>query len=161
IAEDQGISDVHLARVERISAGNWNNTNAWIGADVPDATQDAFVRQAGAVTLDVNASVKSLVVAGGSSVDAAGFRLDSAGDITFDGGAISVGAGGVVSADAIKGDPATLTAAAGSTIQFNNFTKGTSSATAATFNGNVTIGVGFSTNLVTFNPDAITAWNVG
>lgn len=163
IAEDQGINNVHLERVARISSGNWNNTNAWIGADIPDATQDAFVRQAGAVTLDVNASVKSLVVAGGSSVDAAGFRLDSAGDITFDGGAISVGAGGVVSADAIKGDPATLTAAAGSTIQFNNFTKGTSSATAATFNGNVTIGVGSSTDLVTFNPDAdaITAWNVG
>ena len=162
IAEDQGISDVHLARVDRISAGNWNNTNAWIGADVPDATQDVYVRSAAAVTLDVNASVKSLDVRGGSTVDAAGFQLAAAGDLRFDGGAISVAAGGSISADAIHGNPANLTTAAGSSIQFNNFTRGASLATAATFNGNVAIGVGSSTSLLTFNPDnSIATWNVG
>ncbi len=144
IAEELGVSNVHLARVGRISAGNWNNTNAWIGADVPDATQDAYVRSAVAVTLDVNASVKSLVVDGGGSVDATGFQLTSTGEVKFDGGAISVGAGGKLVADAIHGDPATLTTTAGSTIEFNNFTRGASSATAATFNGNVSLGHGAS-----------------
>lgn len=161
IAKVLDINNVRLQRVGRIGSGNWNNTNSWIGADVPDATQDAYVNQAGLVTLDVNASVKSLVVDGGSGVDAAGFQLSSAGDLRFDGGAISVGAGGAVSADAISGDPATLTTAAGSTIQFNNFTEGASSATAATFNGSVTIGVGSSTDDVTFNPNAITDWTIG
>ncbi len=168
--------------MSRLTAGNWNDTNAWIGADVPDATQDAYVSSAGAVTLDMNATVKSLVVSGGSSVDVTGFQLASTGDMTlvggtlsvgaggvasasnirFDSGAISVGAGGEIVADAIHGDPATLNTAAGSTVEFNNFTRGASSATAATFNGNVTIGVGAKDDPpVTFNPDTITAWNVG
>lgn len=161
IAEEQDITNVKLARVGRISAGNWNNTNAWIGADVPDATQDAYISQAGAVTLDVNASVKSLNVRGGGSVDATGFQLVSTGDITFDGGAITAGAGALVKAEALHGDPATLTTAAGSTIEFNNFTRGASSATAATFNGSVKIGFGDGENLVSFNPNAIATWMIG
>ena len=153
------INNVRLQRVGRIFHGNWNNTNSWIGADVPDATQDAYVHQAATVTLDVNASVKSLIVSGGSDVDAASFRL-AAGDIRFDGGALSAGAGGAISADAIHGDPAQLYTAAGSTIEFNDFTRGASSATAATFNGNVTIGIG--SGVPTFNPDTtITAWTIG
>ena len=211
IAENQGINNVHLVRVERISAGNWNNTNAWIGADVPDATQDAYVRQGGAVTLDVNASVKSLLI-DSSTVDVQGRALTSGGDVNLVNGTLAVGAGGSIisagdveivggtiaadgsitsgdvklvdgtiavgaggsiksgdvnivngslsvasggslTADKIDGDPATLTTAAGSTVEFNNFTRGTSSATAATFNGNVKIGVGDSEELVTFNPD--------
>lgn len=180
-ALEQDITDVKLARVARISAGNWNDTNAWIGADVPDATQDAYVRQGGAVTLDVNANVKSLSVSGGSSVDAAGFQLVSASDLRLAGGSLSVGTGGKVSAvniqydlgtlsagaggtfsvDSFHGDPATLSTAAGSTVEFNDFTRGASSATAATFNGNVKIGVGDGGELVTFNPNAIATWNIG
>ncbi len=161
IAEELGVSNVHLARVGRIDDGNWNDTNAWIGADVPDVTQDAYVRNAGPVTLDVNAAVKSLDVGGGSSVDATGWQLASSGDIKFDGGAIIAGAGSVVTADAFHGDPATLTTAPGSAVEFNNFTRGASTATAATFNGNVTIGVGDSENFVTFNPNEIATWHVG
>jgi autotransporter-associated beta strand protein len=246
IAEDQGISDVKLARVTRISAGNWSDANAWIGGDVPSAAQDAYVTQGGTVSLDVNASVKSLLI-DNSTVDAQGRALTSGGDVKLVGGTLAVGAGGSItsagdidiahgtidaggsitsggdvklvdgtisvgaggsitsgdvnivsgtlsvasggsvsadkingdinivngslsvasggsiSANKIDGDPATLTTAAGSTVEFNNFTRGISSATAATFNGNVTIGVGASTDAAaTFNPDtAIATWTIG
>ena len=99
-----------------------------------------------AVTLDVNASVKSLVVDGGSSVDATGFQLASAGDIKFDGGAISQARAGVSRPTRSTAIPRHSPPLAGSTVEFNNFTRGASSATAATFNGNVKIGVGDSEN---------------
>ena len=160
IANVLEINDVRLQRVPRATLGNWSDASKWIGGDVPDVTQDVNVHSAGLVTLDMNANVKSLTLTGNGIVDAAGFRLASAGAIQFDEGVLSVGAGGTISADTIQGNPAYLFAAAGSTVEFNDFTRGASSATAATFNGNVQIGFGDGEELVTFNPNAIATWNV-
>jgi autotransporter-associated beta strand protein len=162
IAEDQGISDVKLARVGRISAGAWSNNNAWIGADVPDATQGAYVTQGGTVSLDVDASVKSLTIDNSSTVATLTRALTSAGDVNIVDGTLAVSAGGSLSADKIDGDPASLTTAAGSTVRFNQFTRGSSSATSATFNGSVAIGNGLSNmSPITFASGPIASWTVG
>jgi autotransporter-associated beta strand protein len=161
VAEDQGITDVHLARVGRIAAGDWSNASAWIGADVPDSSQGAYVTQGGAVLLDVDANVKSLRVSGGSTVNAQTLNLSAAGTINYDGGSLAVGIGGAISAEKFEGDPAALTTTAFSTVRFSDFTPGVSSTTAVTFNGNVGIGLGVPDLVpVTFDPSALADWNI-
>ena len=79
IAEDQGITDVQLARVGRISTGEWSDTNAWIGGAVPDATQDVYItRPGGNVTVDVDAQAQNLLVA-----PATASAHSSAGELPF------------------------------------------------------------------------------
>lgn len=70
IAEDQGLSTVHLARVDRISSGFWSDVNGWIGGAVPDLTQDVYVRQSGAVLLDANGQANDLLIVSGNTVAA-------------------------------------------------------------------------------------------
>ena len=123
IAEDQGITDVHLARVGRLSNGVWSNANEWIGGDVPDLTQDVYIRNSGAVTLDGDAQARDLLVTIGNSIAVQNHRLSSNGTLTFTSAAVSVGAGGTIAANNLIGDPATLTTAAGSLVRFNNFTR--------------------------------------
>ena len=56
IAEDQGITDVRLQRVGSISSGAWGDQSEWIGADIPNLTQDVYIRHGGATTLDADAT---------------------------------------------------------------------------------------------------------
>ena len=174
IAEDQSITVVQLARVGSISTGMWSDSTAWIAGDVPDATQDVYVSHGGTVTLDVDAQAKNLnIFAGANSVSVGSRQLSlkgtvangvyTNGTLTFDGAALSVGSGGTIVANSIFGNPASLTTTAGSMIRFNQFTRGTSSATAASFNGSV--GIGYATGIsnapaITFDPNPITTWTI-
>ncbi|MEX2168641.1 MAG: autotransporter-associated beta strand repeat-containing protein [Pirellulales bacterium] len=163
IAEDQGITTVHLERVGSISSGVWSDASKWIGANVPDITQDAYIRHGGAVALNADQQARRLLVDGGSSVSVQTHQLIVEGTLNFDGATISVGAGGVIEADTISGDPATFTTTAGSLVRFNQFTRGASSATSASFNGSVTIGHDTllslpAVPLPVFDPNPISGW---
>ena len=74
IAEDQGISDVYLARVDRMSDGSWQNSQGWIGDRVPNElvdvtySPDVFVRHGGTVSLGADTKVKSLLTGWASTV---------------------------------------------------------------------------------------------
>ncbi|MEX2169584.1 MAG: autotransporter-associated beta strand repeat-containing protein [Pirellulales bacterium] len=161
IAEDQGITSVRLQRVGSISSGFWNDASKWIGANVPDITQDAYIRHGGAVTLNADQQARNLLVASGSSLVVQHHRLTVDGALAFDGGSISVGAGGTIAADSISSsDPGALTTTAGSLVRFNSFTSSTAS--SASFNGSVSIGHATldSTPAVPFEPSSIFAWNI-
>ena len=106
---------------------------------------------------------RSLAVGGGSALSVLNHRLTVDGALTFDGGAVSVTAGGTIAADRIIGDPAALTTVAGSLVRFNQFTRGSSAATSASFNGSVSIGLRDSSNQASnlpFDPSTIASWNV-
>ena len=165
IAEDQGIANVRLERVGSISSGSWGDQSKWIGADVPNLTQDVYIRHGGDTTLDANATARSLVVGGGSDLGVQNYQLTVDGALTFDGGSVSVAGGGTIAADRINGDPGSLITAAGSLVQFNNFTPGSSAATAASFNGSVKIGydavvVVPGAPAPVFDPSSISTWNI-
>ena len=98
VADDQNISQVHLARVGRISDGAWNTDNGWIGGAVPDATQDVYLRTSD-VTLDVNANVKSLKLGTTSTIHAQNHRLTVQGTLDADAAHLTVDAGGTIEAD--------------------------------------------------------------
>ncbi|MBA3483998.1 MAG: hypothetical protein H0T51_19515, partial [Pirellulales bacterium] len=91
IAEDQGITDVHLQRVGSISSGVWGDQSKWIGFDVPDPTQDVYIVHGGATTLSANAQAKSLLIDSGSSVDVQNYRLSVNGTLNHNGTTVSVG----------------------------------------------------------------------
>ncbi|MEX2307462.1 MAG: autotransporter-associated beta strand repeat-containing protein [Pirellulales bacterium] len=165
IAEDQGITVVQLARVGRISGGLWSEANYWIGGDVPDATQDVYVSYGGNLTVDEDFQARSLLIAPGNGLYvqfADGIAVTGA--LTYTGGTVDIASTGTIAADQIIGDPAALTTAIGSLVRFNQFTRGTSSATSATFNGSVAIGYYIPSippaPPVTFNPGPITTWTI-
>ena len=162
IAEDQGIEDVHLARVDRITPGAWNNANAWIGGDIPDDSQEVFVRHGSSLVLDVDAEIKSLTIANGSSLSTTDRELVAAGTIDFGTNSLTASPGGTIAANNLVGDPANFTSVAGSLVRFNSFTRGTSTATTVTFNGSVAISRDVdSIDSVAFNPNPILDWNIG
>nr|MBA3482859.1 hypothetical protein [Pirellulales bacterium] len=163
IAEDQGITDVHLQRVGSISGGAWGDQSKWIGADVPDRTQDVYIRHGGVSTLNADAEAKSLIIGSGSSVAVQDRQLSVDGTLTFNGAAVSMAPGGTIEANTINGTNGTLTTTAGSMVRFNGFTAGTS--TSASFNGSVAIGyntaqAGSGTFFSSFDPSTISNWNV-
>jgi autotransporter-associated beta strand protein len=163
VAEDQDITVVQLARVGRISSGNWSDTHAWIGGDMPDATQDAYISHGGMVTLDVDAGVKTLLVSPGNALAVGGHIYATPGTITFTGGNLTVGSGGTIAADKFIGNPGSIFSAAGSLVRFNQFTE--VSPTSANFGGSVAIGHDVdpspSTSSTTFNPNSFVDWNIG
>ena len=163
IAEDQGISDVRLQRIGSISSGSWGDSPKWIGGDVPDRTQDAYIRHGGDTYLGADAEVRNLVVADGSSLTLYNHRLTVDGGLNFQGGSVSLIAGGTLAADSISGDPTSLTTAAGSLIRFNQFTRSaTSTATSINFNGSVAIGYRKFNNTLSpvFDPSLISDWTI-
>ena len=150
IAEDQGITDVKLARVGRINNGVWRDSNQWIGGDVPDMTQDVYITNGGAVALDAELRPKTC---SSPSVTACGpeHRLSSNGTFTFTNATVSVGAGGTIAANNLIGDPATLTTTAGSLVRFNQLHRKWPS--TASFNGSLAIGYNTgSASSVTYDP---------
>ena len=162
IAEDQGITNVHLARVGSISTGLWSAPLNWIGGDVPDLTQDVYVGHSGAVTLDANGQGKNISISGGSSVAEQTNELLGGGTLSINSAAITVGAGGSIEADSIIADPSSLTTTAGSLVRFNQFSRSTSSATTASFNGSVAIGFNSSSlGPVSFNANPLSSWTIG
>jgi autotransporter-associated beta strand protein len=97
IAEDQGITDVRLARVGRISSGLWSDSNAWIGGDVPDLGQDVYISHGGVVRLGSVTLINNLIVTPGNNLTIEGF-LAAISSLTFDAATVSVEAGGMISA---------------------------------------------------------------
>jgi autotransporter-associated beta strand protein len=163
IAEDQGITAVHLGRVGSVSSGLWSESSRWIGGAVPDFTQDVYIAHGGAVTLDLDRQVKNLSVASGSSIHVQSHRLSVDGGLSLNGAAASVGSGGTIEADTISGTNGTLTTAAGSTVRFNSFTAGASA--SVSFNGSVAVGhkknLGSASLFVSeFDPSTITTWHI-
>lgn len=166
IAEDQGIGDVHLKRVGSITGGSWSNSHNWIGDDVPGLSEDVYIRHGGNVSLAGDAQARNLRVGDGSSLTVYSNHLTVDGGLMFDGGSISVGTGGTITADVLTGDPAATTTIADSLVQFNVFTRSASStATTANFSGNVQIGyapvAGGAVLLSSvFQPSSISLWNI-
>lgn len=166
VAEDQGITVVELARVGRISSGTWNDTNAWVGGDVPDITQDVSITHGGFVNIDINASARNLTIAPGNSLATlfdSGITI--AKTLNFDGASIQFISTGTLAADVIIGNPADLITAPTSLVRFNQFTRGSSAATAASLGGSVAIGyntgAGSDVSTTTFDPDFLADWNIG
>jgi autotransporter-associated beta strand protein len=160
IAEDQGITDVNLQRVGRISSGLWSESNAWIGADVPNFPQDAYITHGATVTLDVNASVNDLRVANGSTLAVGEKALNLGGNLNIaSGSTVSVGTGGTISANNIFRGSNDITTAAGSLVWFNSYSGG--GGPTANFNGSIRIGNnGNTAPPTTFNPSTITTWTI-
>ncbi len=166
IAEDQGIADVQLPRVERISTGTWSDTNGWIGGAVPSSDQDVFIRHGGSVSIDVNASAQSLLIAPGNSLFTLfNSGIDVRGTLTYNNATVEFISMGTLSANHFIGNPDNLISGAGSLVRFNQFTRGTSAATSATFGGSVAVGFDAdpspSTSLTLFNPNFLANWNIG
>jgi autotransporter-associated beta strand protein len=163
IAEANGITDVYLQRVGRISSGLWDETNSWIGGDTPGFPQDVYVTHGGAVTLAANASAKDLLVATGSTVSVGSNALNLGGNLTIEAGStVSVGTGGTISAQKITRFSNDITTAPGSLVWFNDYIDFTGDGgPTADFNGSVRIGNnGNSSPLYTFNPSTITEWTI-
>lgn len=160
IAEDQGITQVHLERVGTAASGLWSSANTWIGGAVPDATQDAYIASIGNVDLDTNASIRNLTIGATEALDVAAHSLTVAKTLNFDGAALSVGTGGTITADTLNGAPANLTAAAGSLVRFNQFSRGSSSDTTANFAGSVAIGQSAPVAGTVTLASPVTNWNI-
>jgi autotransporter-associated beta strand protein len=163
IAEDQGLSAVHLQRVGSISNVFWSNSQGWIGGAVPDISQDVYIRHGGTVTLDTNAQAKNLLVTSGNSLNVQDRQLTVDQGLVFSSATVSMNPNGVIAADTIEGGPAALTTAAGTLVRFNQFNGG--AATSASFNGSVAIGYHPSTSPPVlappgFNPSTISVWNI-
>ena len=91
IAEDQGLTDVHLERVGSISSGFWSDQSKWIGTDVPNITQDVYIRHGGGDHAQRrSAGAKPARNAAGAASTSRTHRLTVDGALTFDGGALSV-----------------------------------------------------------------------
>jgi autotransporter-associated beta strand protein len=158
IAEDQGISDVHLKRIGRITSGAWHIPGAWIGSDVPTGAEDAYISYNQTVTLDQDAAAKNLLVAGGSTLIVGDRIMSSAGVFDFSTAtAVTVDAGGIIYANKIVRGGSDLATADGSSVFFNSYEGGAS--TTATFGGRVGIGTGSGTS-VTFDPATIKTWTI-
>lgn len=160
IAEDQGITQVHLERVGTATSGLWSSANTWIGGAVPDATQDAYIASIGNVNFDTNASVRNLTVGATEALDVQAHSVTVAQTLNFEGATLSVGTGGTITADTLNGSPANLTAAAGSMVRFNQFSRGTSLDTTANFAGSVAIGYGTPAAGTVTLASPITNWDV-
>lgn len=161
IAEDQGITVVQLARVGSIISTSWSTSLNWIGGDVPNATQDVYIAHGGGITLDVDASVKSMLVSPGNSLAVGGRQFRAAETLNSAGGALSVAAGGTIEAHRIVGDPASLSTTPGSLVRFDQFSTRDSSTTGVTFQGSVEIGI-FTpmASQLAFEQGAITTWTI-
>ncbi len=169
VAEDEGIPNVHLNRVGSVASGLWSDANLWIGGDVPDVNQDAYIYHNGTTTLNANQQVRGLRVMSGNSVAVDGNQLSVKGALTFQGGTISVAAGGMIAADSISDStaisatpPGTLVTTAGSLVRFNSYNSAISS--SANFNGSVSIGYDKLATLTipspVFTPNSIATWNI-
>lgn len=146
IAEDQGITDVFLARVGRISSGDWSTPSAWIGSDVPNSAQDAYISHGQTVTLSTDSAVKDLRVDGGSTFVIGDRIFSSTGKFNFVGPtSVSIASGGILYANEVVRGSNDLTTANGSSVVFNSYAGGASN--SANFNGSVSIGSGGSTAL--------------
>jgi len=155
IASENGISDVSLQRIGRITSGNWTEANAWIGGDVPTLPKDVYIANGQSVTLNVDAGMRDLLVSGGSSLAVGDRILSSTGILDFqNAAAVTVAPGGIIYANKIVRGGSDLAAAAGSTVMFNTYEGG---GATATFNARVNIGTG-SGVLPAFNPTTITQW---
>jgi autotransporter-associated beta strand protein len=158
IAEDQGINQVHLARVDYIGEG------FWIGGAVPDITQDVYVRHGGGLGLGSDLQAKNLLVGNDSILSVGSLRLDVKGTLNFSGSVVGVGTstddGGTIAANNMIGNPSSLITQTRSLVRFNDFSRSSpSSATSASFGGSVAIGYNTgSTTPVTFDPSGITTW---
>jgi hypothetical protein len=163
IAEENGITDVYLQRVGRISSGMWHESNSWIGGDIPGFPQDVYVTHGGAVTLAANASARDLRVATGSIVSVGSNSLSLGGNLTIEAGStVSVGTGGTISAQKITRGSTDITTAAGSLVWFNDYIDFTGAGgPTANFNGSIRIGNNGNTSpSTTFNPSTITTWTI-
>lgn len=155
IAAENGITDVSLQRIGRITSGNWTDANAWIGGDTPTLPKDVYIANGQAVTLNVDTGMRDLLVDGGSSLSVGDRILSSTGILDFKGaGFVSVAPGGIIYANKIVRGASDLAAAAGSTVMFNTYEGG---GAAASFNARVNIGTG-SGVLPAFNPTTIRTW---
>lgn len=96
VAEEQELPTVHLERVGSITSGSWNFPLNWIGGQIPNATQDVYVRHGeGEVLLTNDAEARSLVIASGnSSVRTQNHRLVVLGGLTVVSTKLNVDAGG-------------------------------------------------------------------
>jgi hypothetical protein len=149
IAEDQGITNVHLERVGRIpligESGLWTESYAWMGGRVPDTIQEVYVSHSGTVVLDTDVQLRSLLIRDGSRVQVGPHRP---------------------AADAIIGDPSSLSTTPGSLVRFNRFDSGPSAARVANFNGSVAIGFDTESSapvdatLVLDPLSSVSMWNV-
>jgi autotransporter-associated beta strand protein/T5SS/PEP-CTERM-associated repeat protein len=160
IAEELDMTQVRLDRVGSATSGVWSSGNTWIGGAVPGATQDVYIASIGNVDLDTNASVRNLTIGATEALDVEAHSLTVAKTLKFDGAALSVGTGGTILADKLNGSPVDLTAAVGSMVRFNQFSRGSSSATTASFAGNVAIGHGTPTDGTVTLASPITNWTI-
>jgi hypothetical protein len=162
IADDQNISQVHLARVDRIGGGQWSNASSWIGGDVPDNTQDVYIRTPGdmSVTLDTDAQAKNIYAGVTASLGVQNHRLTVQGTLDYNAGTLHVAAGGVIDAHKIIADQ--IDANAGSLVRFNSYKRGGLSGTTVSFGGAVAIGSELGPAILDpFTPTDYTTWNIG
>jgi fibronectin-binding autotransporter adhesin len=158
IAEDQGITNVHLQRVGSLGSGLWSEPARWIGNASPDGTQGVYISHGGSIALSANAQALDVRVDALNSLAVQNNRLDVMKSLALAGGTISVGPGGTIAADRILRSGNEVSTSAGSTVRFNHFDGGTST---VNFNGNV--GIGYANGLVgtaTFNPSTIATWTI-
>jgi fibronectin-binding autotransporter adhesin len=158
LAEDQGITNVHLARVGSLADGAWSAPGPWIGGAAPDATQGVYISHGGTTTLDVNAQAPDVWINSGSQLLVGSRRLDVKKSLLLNNGDVAVDAGGTVAANSIAGATSDLATTAGSLVRFNNFANA-----AATANFNGSVAVGYDTGLVgsaMFDPAANSTWNI-
>jgi autotransporter-associated beta strand protein len=142
IAEELDITQVRLERVGSAKTGVWSSGSTWVGGAVPGLSQDVYIGSIGNIDLDTNASARNLTIGATEALDVEANTLTVAKSLTFENAALSVGDGGSITADELKGAPANLTTAAGSLVRFNQFTPGSPTAMAAVFAGSVAIGHG-------------------
>ena len=138
IAEDQSLPTVHLLRVDRIGNGSWSSTWEWIGGRVPGSDQDTFVRHGGEVSLDANATVKSLLIANSSGVGTQGHTLTVPNEPTIAnlGSWLQVGTGGHAELYQLYlNDGATLTMAGGTAKVWEGLELNLSSGAPSTIQG--------------------------
>lgn len=159
IAEDQGITDVHLARVGSIGSGLWSDASRWLGDSSPGITQAAYISHGGAISLDMSPLVPELRVDNGSSVLVNDKRLDVIGELDVRGGNASVQAGGTIAASKINRGVGVLSTAPGSLVQFNELQAPVSA--TVNFHGSVEIGYGAPNAQVPIAmPAANSTWNI-
>ncbi|MGD9635135.1 MAG: autotransporter-associated beta strand repeat-containing protein, partial [Pirellulales bacterium] len=160
IAGANGMSDVYLQRLGSITGGQWHTASNWIGADVPDISQSAYIQHGGTVTLGADAAAKDVTVGNNSSLIIGDRILSSPGIFNFAGSTtVSIDAGGILYANQIVRGNSDLVTAVGSRVEFNSYSGGGNA--PATFAGSVGIGTGSAPPAeIEFDPTTIPTWTI-
>ncbi len=109
IAAVQGWTNIDLPRQDFLGGANWNTDGNWMGNQIPGSADATFVRHGGSVTVDVGASVESLLVENASAVHV-GSSLFFADDIEIQ--------------DSFAGGTSLFTLTSGGTVNTDSFTVG-------------------------------------